>query len=113
MVSVGLLLLSAHLVADFPLQSDIMAEEKLESAAVRAAHVTVHFVLLLPVAVLAYDSLAAQVVLVGTVVVTHWLIDMRRWFSPKEGWGMTWVYINDQILHLLSLSLATVLAGSF
>jgi len=104
-VSLFGLALSAHLIADFPLQPDWMARGKTESYAVLAAHVTVHTVVL---SVFLYGLTPLPLDTLGTVVAAvsavHALIDTRRWVSPNEEWvqPMLWVWLNDQIRHISS-----------
>ena len=105
-MSVALALLSAHLLADFPLQTDDMAADKLNCSIVRTAHVGVHSVLTLvclalivPVPVASTTALAVSAM--------HWLIDTRRWAKPKDGFELYPIAV-DQSLHIASLFVVSV-----
>lgn len=114
---VSLWMLAAHFVADFPLQPDWMARKKAwlhssgdrpEGAVTLFLHVVVHGVLFAPIAFYTLTGFA-QVVFLTWIMFTHFAIDSQRWVSPKEGWGhegRTWVWLNDQIFHLVALALA-------
>lgn len=104
--TLGLWLLTAHLIADFPLQADWMATRKLDSPLVRATHVYVH-VWATAMFLLWTQPLPILCAVLGWIAVSHYVIDSRRWVDPKPGWandGKLWVWLNDQILHLVSLS---------
>lgn len=104
------LLLAAHLIGDFPLQHDWIAQHKTERYDALAAHIFVHFLITgLFVAVFAGLTGSAGDIVILWVVGTHTIIDHRRWFEPKESWGdnaQMWVWLNDQILHITALALA-------
>lgn len=110
MTPIGLWLLTAHLVGDFTLQPDWIANSKTESNTRLLIHVGVHFFLNIPIAWYLFpNDHVQQLILLGWIAGTHFVIDYRRWFEPKEEWGdnrMAWVWLNDQILHLISLSLS-------
>lgn len=114
---VALWLVAMHLIGDFPLQPDWMAKKKawLHSPGERpegfvslVLHVGVHGFLFVPIA---YYTLAgpAIAVFIAWIVVSHGIIDSRRWVKPKDGWGndgRVWVWLNDQIMHFAALGLA-------
>lgn len=112
---ISLWLLTAHLVGDFPLQPDWMAEKKAwvhntEDSSIKGIstlliHVLIHGFL---VSIIAYYTLPISAILpfVLWIAGTHFIIDSNRWVEPKEGWGESWVWLNDQIMHLVALSLA-------
>lgn len=102
-MSAALALLAAHALADFPLQSDRMAEEKLESRSVRGEHCAVHalmtYFFLLPFVDFWTASAASSV-----VFSVHFVIDSRRWSVSWAEPPPDWLPIaNDQALHLGSL----------
>lgn len=106
-MSVALALLSAHLLADFPLQTDEMAAQKLDSVFMRVYHCSVHWMvtgLFLMVTMSDYQSIAIGVVL---VTVAHFIIDTRRWAEPKDGFEAYPIAV-DQSLHITSLFLVAV-----
>lgn len=114
---VGLWMVVSHLLGDFPLQPDWVAqkkawmdapEEKSEGVVIAFLHVTIHGILFAPIA-LATLTGPSQVVFLTWIIFSHFVIDSRRWLEPKEGWGhdgMMWVWLNDQIFHLVALALA-------
>ncbi len=92
----------AHWLADFPLQTDWMAQHK-TNIWVLLLHALIHFVVslavLYPVTVLAWPFLLA-------VAAAHFVIDAtKNWLSARRpAWG-GWTYLGDQLLHMLSLAL--------
>jgi hypothetical protein len=112
--TVGLWLLTAHLIGDFPLQPDWIAKHKTENKTRLYIHSMVHALLVIPIGWYLFpESVTQQFVFVFWIAGTHMTIDFRRWFDPKESWGdnaQLWVWLNDQILHLVSLSLAIPVA---
>lgn len=103
---ISLWLLTAHLVGDFPLQPDWIAEHKTDQYSRLAIHVSIHGFLNMPIAWAVFDNWRIQLLFLSYIVLTHAFIDHRRWVEPKEDWGMTWVWLNDQIMHLVALSFA-------
>ena len=119
MEPVSLWMITAHLIGDFPLQPSWMArkktwydaegDERIDGITTLALHVIIHGFLFLPIAFYTLPTMTHIALFMVWVVGTHAIIDSRRWIEPKEGWGhdgMTWVWLNDQIIHLASLSLA-------
>lgn len=114
---IALWMLTMHLIGDFPFQPTWMAKKKawLHSTGNRPEgfvslllHVGIHGLLFAPIA---YYTLTgpAIVVFLAWVILSHGIIDSRRWMEPKEGWsndGMMWVWLNDQIFHFGALALA-------
>lgn len=117
MEPVSLWMVASHLMGDFPLQPTWMARkkawlhspgEKPEGAVTLFIHVTIHGLLFAPIALVTLTGFA-QVVFLFWVMMSHFVIDSRRWMEPREGWGhdgMMWVWLNDQIFHLVALALA-------
>jgi len=110
-------MLASHLLGDFPLQPDWVAKKKAwlhskgerpEGAVTLFIHVLIHGLLFLPIALTTLTG-SSQWVFLLWVMGSHFLIDSQRWMEPKEGWGhdgMQWVWLNDQIFHIVALSLA-------
>ena len=98
----------AHWLADFPLQSDWMAQHK-ANPWVLLLHVLIHFVaslaVLFPAAGLTWPYLLA---LAGT----HFAIDaLKNWLNVhRPAWG-AWSYLGDQLVHMLSLAVVAVWIG--
>lgn len=117
MEPVSLWLVAAHLMGDFPLQPTWMARKKAwlhstgerpEGAVTLLLHITIHGILVAPIALVTLTG-SAQWVFVAWVIISHAVIDCRRWMEPREGWGhdgMMWVWLNDQIFHLVALAFA-------
>lgn len=113
MSTVGLWLLTTHLIGDFPLQPDWIARTKTENNTRLFIHVMVHVLLFLPLAWYLFPGdLNTQFVFLFWIGASHATIDFRRWVEPKESWNnpIAWVWLNDQILHLIALSLAVPIA---
>lgn len=96
--------LAAHAVGDFPLQTDEMASEKFDDRTVRARHVTVYTLTFVPVAILEGWSLRRGLLFLGTIWLTHFGIDSRRWNDAVPIW-------YDQALHVIAIAVAAELAG--
>lgn len=100
-----LAILAAHLVADFPLQTDKMAAQKFESWRVRAVHALVHAPFYLPAALLAFQSDLQAVIFTAIATAGHFLVDTRRWGKPKDH-APWWPIAVDQTMHVTTLALA-------
>lgn len=108
MSEIGLLVVAVHLVGDFPLQPSWMARQKTSDYKVLLAHVGIHASLLSGTLVLVTQLSSSEVLaLTAAVSAVHLLIDHRRWVEPNEDWNspMMWVWLNDQILHILSIAI--------
>ena len=97
---IALGIIAAHLIGDFPLQTQWMAENKLKNIYARAVHVSVYS---LPFLVVAFVSLTIQQATVFLIVnwITHFIIDSKRWYVNKTFSPGT--IIADQAFHLMSL----------
>lgn len=109
---VGLALLAAHMLADFPLQSDEMARNKLDDVFVRAIHSGVHGVASALMLTPFWGVSQATIVAAWVVVISHFIIDSRRWAEPKEGFEDYPIWV-DQSLHIGCLVIALQLGGAF
>lgn len=105
-MSVGLALLAAHALGDFPLQDDRMADAKLFNSLARAKHSLIHagLVLLFTLPVAGGEDAAAMCAFVAAA---HFVIDSRRWAEPKED-KRWWPMAVDQSMHLASLWAASL-----
>jgi hypothetical protein len=102
---IGLALLTAHLIADFPLQSDFMARRKLDWHSARLYHVLVHVVV---TAVVLYPVVGDKAAFMAAVVgVLHYCIDTQRWAEPKDGLE-SYPIVIDQVMHVATLYLVGV-----
>ena len=104
---IGLALLSAHLLADFPFQSDEIADKKMDDHFVRFTHAGVHAWFTFLFAVLVVEPPSALYISM-LVLGAHWIIDSRRWVEPKEDFELYPVVV-DQTMHVTSLFLIAVL----
>lgn len=100
--------LAAHAAGDWPLQSDRMAAEKLDDAGVRAEHVAVYTLSFLPVMLAADWNRRASDAFAVTLAGSHYLIDMRRWKQPVDGFPSRPIWF-DQVFHVIALALAMAL----
>lgn len=101
----GLLLLAAHLLGDFWLQTGHMAQFKLVDWRVRTWHVGVYSACFVPV--LAWLMVAGDLdpvraaAFFGLMAVAHWLTDCRRWASAD--WPPKPILV-DQAFHVTQLA---------
>lgn len=118
---VALWLVTAHLLADFPLQPDWMAKQKAiiyrDHDSFRAfanglssliIHISIHGFMFIPIAFYTLPP-GEWELFIGWVMFSHLVIDANEWVAPRDGWGhdgMVWAWLVDQILHLVALSLA-------
>jgi len=105
-MSVTLALLSAHLLADFPLQTDDMAANKLNDWRYRTFHVIAH-VYLTAAFLLFVASLKATLAACLVIGVFHWVIDSRQWFEDGGLFDLYGLAV-DQSLHVASLFVVSV-----
>lgn len=100
-MSVVLALLTAHMLADFPFQTNKMAAKKFDSIHYRAWHAHVHAVF---AGVLAFPFVTntQTVIVLFTVGALHFLIDTKRWAEPKDGFEQYPLAV-DQAFHVASL----------
>jgi hypothetical protein len=105
MENAGTVLLALHLIADFPLQTDAMAQNKLGGGAYHLAHVAVHLSLYLVVLYPIYGLTGVSLAMF--VAGCHGLIDTRRWAEPKDEFEDYPIWV-DQSLHVASIAVAVV-----
>ncbi len=95
-------LLFAHLLADFPLQSKWMVDNK-DRTSVRLLHVSFHFLISLAFTLFYIPEAWPLLLLLASI---HFLIDSGKNFvnQAKPNW-IIFPYLFDQILHILSIIL--------
>ncbi len=100
-------LLLAHLLADFPLQTNSMAAWKGKSNVILLLHVVVHIIVL-------WSLLGLKVALLPLVLllgVAHWLVD---WSKPRlPTMDAVRAFILDQCVHVLCLLVAARIGSKF
>ena len=101
--------LAAHLAADFPLQSDKMASKKFDSGLVRAKHVAIHVIAMVPTALAADWSWRQRVTFLSALAATHYAIDTRRWSTPRDGFETRPIWF-DQAFHVVALAICAGVA---
>jgi hypothetical protein len=101
----------AHMMADFPLQTDKMATEKFENSVVRFDHATVHYIVTFIFGAL-FTQLSMMLVFHISVwiAIAHFCIDTRRWGEQKEGFESYPIWV-DQTLHLTAIMAILALFG--
>jgi hypothetical protein len=107
----ALLILGAHMIGDFVLQTDHMALYKPTSLRVRTVHVACYcipFVLLTAwwcfgVPPMAHARLVRGGMFLLAVAVTHWLTDSRQWASGEK-WPPKPILV-DQSIHIATLGI--------
>ncbi len=93
----------AHSIGDFLLQPTWMGQRKLDSIAVRAVHVIVYTTVFVPLVATRGWTLRQARAFLGTLGLTHFVIDSRRWHASAPIWV-------DQGLHMIALALAFAIA---
>jgi hypothetical protein len=108
-MSVSLLVLASHLVADFPLQMDWIANNKRENSLALLLHVYVHATVTAG-ALFTFTGLGTGDVLACSlgIAVTHGAIDTRRWAEPQE-WMELYPILIDQIMHIAAIAIVVSL----
>lgn len=96
--------LASHAAGDFPLQTGWMAENKFDSASVRAVHVAVYCLAFIPFALSRGWSRKQVATFFMSLAGTHFAIDSRRWNDAVPIWF-------DQALHVIALAVSVSLAN--
>lgn len=104
MVNLLITLLIAHLFADFPLQTNALAQLKEKSWSGVLLHVLVHVIV---TALLIHDAFSYWPLILGIGSV-HFVIDCFKLFWTAKK-GVTY-FLFDQLLHLATLVIAAYLA---
>ncbi|CAG9623705.1 DUF3307 domain-containing protein [Sutcliffiella rhizosphaerae] len=109
-----LLLILAHLIADFYLQTEKMVRNKKEYLKLHLLHHTiVTFIVLLFVYFMQGDGFLFEVIIpTGFIVFVHGIVDIGKmklehnslFFQEKNAWKLS-LFIGDQLLHILSILL--------
>lgn len=103
---IALEILALHMLGDYILQTEWMAQNKLSDPLVRLAHVTAYSIPFLLWGNWYYDMAG---ILFGTsVMITHFMIDSYRFYADHP-WPPKSILI-DQSLHIITLA---VLARMF
>ncbi len=99
----------AHWLADFPLQSDWIAQHK-ANGRVLLLHALIHFVVSL---VVLFPAIGITWPFVLALASTHFVIDaLKNWLNlHRPAWG-AWSYLVDQVLHMVSLALVAFWMGA-
>ena len=100
MTSLALKLVLAHFIGDFVLQPTHWVEDKLEKkwkSKYLYWHIGVHLLTLL--LILQFQHLG----LIAVIIVTHYFIDLAKLSLTNER-NYRWLFVLDQILHLLVLA---------
>ena len=100
------IIIFCHLVADYPLQSNAMVKAK-KTLSGLFMHVFVHFLTMMVMlcAILNYD-INSSLILAVSISLFHFVID--HWKNTLSRLKPKWIiftYIQDQILHILSILL--------
>lgn len=112
---VELWLLTLHLIGDFPLQPQWMVQNKTDRFDILIAHSGIHAALFAPLGFFIYPTHVGAYLFTSWIFFSHVVIDSRRWVEPKEEWRSpeVWVWLNDQILHLIALGASFWVVGLF
>lgn len=109
-MSVGLSLLAGHLLADFPFQSDGVAQSKFEDRGVRYYHSFLHCAIAFTILTFLWTDRTAIIATSVFIGVSHFVIDSRRWAEPKDGFEDYPIWV-DQALHIAALAVAIQIGG--
>jgi len=95
----------AHWLADFPLQSDWMAQHK-ANGWVLFLHALIHFVVSLAVL---FSAIGVTWPFLLALAGAHFVIDaLKNWLNVhRPAWG-SWSYVGDQVVHMVSLAVVAV-----
>lgn len=110
MIDLPLSLAACHMLGDFVFQTDWMAARKLTNWKVRAIHVLVYSATFLPVLLFYYNAWAALLFFLA-LILTHFVLDSRRWVSGEK-WPPKPIIV-DQTLHLVVLAILSSAFGSW
>ena len=102
----SLFVLGAHLIGDFPLQTDEMASKKFDSIKVRLKHILAYHSAFTPL--ILFIDIRHLAMLLALSAIAHFLIDSKRWLKGK-GNIPYFSLIVDQSLHIYSLGIILML----
>jgi hypothetical protein len=106
---ISLLLLGAHMLGDYVLQTHQMSMRKLTDARVRTQHVLLYTLAFVPVVLVVRMPYWRAWAFLGLVFVTHWITDSRRWASGAQ-WPPKPILV-DQTIHITTLAVLGVVFG--
>lgn len=96
-----LILLCAHLLGDYYLQTKTLANKKEEKYASLLEHSLIYAVVFMGVLLIIETPWWLLAIAAGS----HWVIDSVKWLLRKKSIQKPTLFIIDQILHLLTLLL--------
>lgn len=104
------LLLFAHFLADYPLQSNWMVNNRGRTE-VRLLHVTSHFVVSLVFTLIYLPAAWPFLIILAGI---HFLLDSGKFYfsQTKPDW-VIFPYLLDQILHIFSIILVSIMIARF
>ena len=109
MITIFWMFVLAHLIADYPLQTDWLVSVKRTWWGL-SLHVSVHLAMLIILAGPALPTFWLYLLLLAAI---HYLIDyFKNWLSSVRPQWVNGPYIFDQFLHLLSLIAVTLWIGA-
>lgn len=95
----------AHLLGDYPLQSDWIVQHK-TNFWVLLLHVSIHFATMMVILYPASSFLWPYLLVLAAI---HFGIDaLKNWFRIHHPAWITWPYLIDQVAHILSLVLISL-----
>lgn len=103
---ISLLMLAAHMLGDYVLQTNYMAANKFTSHKVRALHVSLYTLCFIPVTLYAKVGYLNSFSFLGLVWLTHFITDCRRWASAEQ-WCAKPIMV-DQTIHIVTLAILGV-----
>lgn len=112
MLTAAFALLTAHLLADFPFQTDRVAAKKLDNPLIRGQHAITHatlaLIFLIPIPKYTHTQVITGFIIIG---VTHFIIDSKRWGHPidRKSHDEFWLALaTDQAYHVAAIYYAAL-----
>ena len=103
-----LYMMIAHLLGDYYLQNESLADGKRTSFRKLLLHLLVYSITGAVFAILVFN--VNVIWYFGAFIISHIAIDLAKYFVPKKHKDKPWVYITDQTLHILSIIIIAALA---
>lgn len=100
-----LVFLSAHLLGDFYLQTNALANKKEENYSALLWHALIYALLVF----LVFFVFDIQLWLLLVAAASHWLIDSIKWLFRERKSQKSWLFVLDQVLHLITLLFLAIL----
>lgn len=99
------LIILGHIIGDFYLQTDKMAENKKKSMKYMIMHCLIYALLMAIIIFLLSNSIMQTLLITGLILITHFLIDIvKKHIYKKYEKYEYMIFLLDQVVHILVLS---------